>query len=254
MEHRLCFQQLVNIIDILSKQDGSLALLPQLRLAVSTHNDLFCKLYPQCAKPKFHWLFHLPENLAQFKVNMNCFCPERKHRAVKAVASHVCNYNLMGHVAMRIGWDTLQAFDKADSNMCKPIYLDGPIRHINEGAEMLSFWSDEIVCVRTARKLATPTGQVCLGDMVLAVQRRQLFVPQAFVEVTLMSGKRTFMVQAECHKHEQGASFAKAAQQALLTWEPEFIPVPYIVRSSGSLHACLHRLDLLAMSKNLAPN
>ena len=57
-DHRLCFQQLATIIDILSKGKGALQFLPQLKRAISTHNEMFCKLYPNCAKPKFHWLFH----------------------------------------------------------------------------------------------------------------------------------------------------------------------------------------------------
>ena len=165
-DHRLCFQQLATIIDILSKGEGALQFLPQLKRAISTHNEMFCKLYPNCAKPKFHWLFHIRENLEQFQVNMSCFCPERKHQAVKAVASHVHSFtSLMHHISMRIGWDTLQAFDKGDCNTCKHTHLDGSVRHIAQGAEMLSFWSDEVVCVKTARRLVTQTGRVSLRGM-----------------------------------------------------------------------------------------
>lgn len=242
-EHRLCFQQLVNIVGLLKKLDKTVPLVNDLKLAISTHNELFCKLYPNCAKPKFHWLFHIPENIEHFKANMSCFCPERKHRAVKAVANHVLNDHLQMHVTMRLGYEALEMFDH-----CEPIRLDGPARHVAQGAEMLSFWSNEIVGVKAASRLQTMTGMVHLRDKVFAPRKRQLFEPKNFLEVTWMSGKRTFMVQAVCHNHRQGTLFEASSTDALLVWEPNFIAVPYIVKSSGLLQACLEFQDVRAMS------
>lgn len=248
-EHRLCFQELFNIIGILKKLDGALQLLPQLKKSISTHNELFCKLYPNCAKPKFHWLFHVPENLEQFKVNMNCLCPERKHRAMKTVASHVFNDLLTLHLTTRIGSDSLSMFEASDA--CEPIRLDGPAHEVPEGAEMLSYWSDDIVRAKHAKRLHTETGLVCLGDIVLAPRRRQLLVPYLFLEVTSMSGKKTFLVQADCHLHKEGALFEGSSNSSgFFVWESDFIPVSYIVKSSGLFHVVLHRQGVLALSKS----
>ena len=90
------------------------------------------------------------------------------------------------------------------------------------------------------------------GDVVFAPQRQQLFVPLAFVEVTLMSGECTFMVQANCHDHKEGALFEGSSMQTLLMWESAFRSVHYIARSSGPLRACLRNEDVLAMSQTKA--
>ena len=135
-EHVLCFRYLATIMDILGKNAVN-DLLPQLQRYIDDHGLLFQRLYPQCVKPKYHWLFHLPENIEDFKVNMSCFSPERKHRAVKTIAAHVFNEHLGHNITLRIGYETLKAFDS------RAVFSKEPIREIRGGAAMLSFWSDE---------------------------------------------------------------------------------------------------------------
>ena len=240
-EHVLCFRYLATIMDILGKNAVN-DLLPQLRRYIDDHGLLFQRLYPQCVKPKYHWLFHLPENIEDFKVNMSCFSPERKHRAVKTIAAHVFNEHLGHNITLRIGYETLKAFDSQET-ICRAVFLKEPIREITGGAAMLSFWSDEIVGVRTARSLMTPTGMISLKDMVFAPSLSQLFVPCAFLEVIFMTGKKEFIVQANCHSWKTGCLFEALPEKSLLLWELDFRPVVYTYRSCGSIHACLQTID-----------
>ena len=112
-EHVLCFRYLATIMDILGKNAVN-DLLPQLRRYIDDHGLLFQRLYPQCVKPKYHWLFHLPENIEDFKMNMSCFSPERKHRAVKTIAAHVFNEHAGDNITLRTGYETLKAFDSQE--------------------------------------------------------------------------------------------------------------------------------------------
>ena len=50
---------------------------------IRNHHHLFLRLYPQCAKPKFHFIWHLPQNIDHFQVIMNCFKMERMHGNAK---------------------------------------------------------------------------------------------------------------------------------------------------------------------------
>ena len=121
--------------------------------------------------------------------------------------------------------------------------MNEPIREITGGPAMLSFWSDEIVGVRTARSLMTPTEMISLKDMVFAPSLSQLFVPCAFLEVIFMTGTKEFIVQANCHSWKTGCLLEALPEKSLLLWELDFRPVAYTYRSCGSIHACLQTID-----------
>ena len=150
-DHVRCFRYLADILDILKRSTADLV--PQLRQCIDDHARLHHTLYPICLKPKYHWLFHIPEHLQQFGVCLSCFAPERKHRMVKSMAAHVFNHYLNKHLSMRIGFETLQAF-ASSSNLCKECYLDGAVREITDPfvVACLSCITDEIVSVCTAKR------------------------------------------------------------------------------------------------------
>ncbi|CAK9037144.1 MBD domain-containing protein [Durusdinium trenchii] len=186
-EHCTSLKLMAEIIDILTKMDGAVHLATQLRDAVDKHGILFDKLYPGCVKPKAHWKFHIPEQIQSFGVNMSCFSPERKHRAIKAIASHVFNDAISGSVCLRIGYDTIQHFAEND-NCCRAMHLEGPVREVEDGAKMLNFWSNEVSSVSLAKKIKTPVGVVAKGDLVLALDERMALRPHVFLEAVLITG------------------------------------------------------------------
>ena len=241
-EHRECLQLMATILDMLKRGQRLLQLLPQLRRAIDKHNVLFGRLYSECTKPKFHWLYHLPECIERFKVSLSCFSPERKHRAVKTVAGHVCNNNLTHSITMRILHETLEAFDNA-GKMCKDTYLDGPLRLLEKGASMMSLLSRDVVTVHSAKRLMSPTGMTYVRDCVFAPQRKELLIPRAFLQVTLFSGKTMVMAQVDCHTQLRGSLFEGNSHETLVAWEPDFEAVPYCVRSCGSIQACLQCIE-----------
>ena len=226
-------------MDLLGKQRANVT--PQLRQSIDAHALLYEELDAGCVKPKYHWLFHVPENIEAFNINMSCFAPERKHRAVKAIAAHVFNQHLGHNITMRIGYECMQALESQE-NICKEIFLDGGVREISGGADMLSLWGEEIICVRTARKLMTATGMISLNDMVFAPSLSQLLAPIAFLEV-FMSGATEFITQVNAHSGKGDCLFEALPTQSLLVWEPDFGSVAYTVQSCGSIRACLHTRD-----------
>lgn len=239
-EHVTCFGYLADIMDLLGKQGADVV--PPLRRAIDAHALLYEKLYPRCVKPKYHWLFHVPDNIEAFNINMSCFAPERKHRAVKAIAAHVFNEHLGHNITMRIGYECMLAFE-SQQNICAEIFLDGAVREIPNGAGMLSLWSAEIVCVRTARRLMTATGMIWLKDMVFAPSLSQLLAPIAFLEVIFLSGASEFIAQVNAHNWKGDCLFEALPTKSLLVWEPDFCSVAYTVQSCGSIRACLQTRD-----------
>lgn len=241
-EHRECLQLMATILDLLKRGQTLLQLLPELTQAIDKHNVLFGRLYPECAKPKYHWLYHIPEGIKRFKVSLSCFSPERKHRAVKTVAGHVCNSNLTHSITMRILHEALEAFDNA-AKMCHDTYLDGPLRLLEKGTSIMSLLSRDVVAVHSAKRLMSPTGMTFVRDCVFAAQRKELLFPRAFLQVTFFSGKTTFMAQVDCHVHLRDSLFQGTSYETLVAWEPDFEAVPYSVRSCGSIQTCLQCID-----------
>ena len=241
-EHCTSLKLMAEIIDILTKMDGAVHLATQLRDAVDKHGILFDKLYPGCVKPKAHWKFHIPEQIQSFGVNMSCFSPERKHRAIKAIASHVFNDAISGSVCLRIGYDTIQHFAEND-NCCRAMHLEGPVREVEDGAKMLNFWSNEVSSVSLAKKIKTPVGVVAKGDLVLALDERMALRPHVFLEAVLITGHRVFLSQVVAHKWATDCLFEPTPTECLVEWRPTYRPVMYTERSCGSIHACLSKVD-----------
>lgn len=244
-EHRQCLQFLADILDILTQGPRALQLLPELASAIAGHNDLYFKLYPDCSKPKFHWLFHVPENLETFQKNLSCFNPERKHRATKSIANHVFNDNLQHHVTMRIAHATLHSFDSDDGKVCKETYLDGPVHDVQTDSRVFmgALGAKDMVSFRAARRMVTATGAIFTGDCVFDSGMGQVLFPKKFFEVKFLSGRCKFLCLADCHKHFENVLFEGCPSENLVDWDSSFRAVAYTLRANGCLHAGLQSVD-----------
>lgn len=60
-DHVACFDSLRLIADLLSSGDCALQHVDLLKRTLATHHERFVALYPGCAKPKLHFLRHVPE-------------------------------------------------------------------------------------------------------------------------------------------------------------------------------------------------
>ena len=68
-------------------QDSALHYLPDLTLTTTQHHKLFVALHLELAKKKVHYALHGPEDLGKHERNLNCFAPERLHKAVNSRAA-----------------------------------------------------------------------------------------------------------------------------------------------------------------------
>ena len=87
-EHCRCFSYICVILNILSCGEGAVGLVHELERAIASHHDVYLRLYPNCAKPKLHYLWHVPQCIRRWEANLSCFSAERKHRRVKDIAKH----------------------------------------------------------------------------------------------------------------------------------------------------------------------
>lgn len=240
LRHSLCLQYMADILDILTHHNA-VQQVSKLQMTIDNHNQLFAELYPDCTKPKYHWLFHISEQISHFKVNLSCFCPERKHRAVKSIANHCFNDSLNYHVTLRMGNEVVNNFS-TDKTLCQAMCLHEPVREVLGCTELLWLFDKKVVKVLTSRHLTTLAGKVSPDDIVFAPSLKQILRVHAFLEVSFLSGNNCFVVQASTHQWKEGCLFDHRSKQSFVVWENNFLPVAYTERLCGSIHACLQTL------------
>ena len=87
-EHLACLLLAVEIVDVLVSERAHLRS-ELLRRLISAHWVKYRALYPaQLAKPKLHYLWHIPDCIERHQVCLNCFAGERKHKMFKTLAKH----------------------------------------------------------------------------------------------------------------------------------------------------------------------
>lgn len=98
MQTRVCWHEckafvaLADVVDLLRVTSLGLAGPTQLRATIALFlNSCLDAGWQDWMHPKFHWLVHLPSQLARFKALPTCWVHERKHRMVKRYATEICN-------------------------------------------------------------------------------------------------------------------------------------------------------------------
>lgn len=87
--HVDCFWKLHLIVGICTfGPGGAMPFVDSLRQLIRQHAIIFSRLYPESVRPKFHHLFHIPDNMEFLGKLLSCFVTERKHRVTKRAALH----------------------------------------------------------------------------------------------------------------------------------------------------------------------
>ena len=108
----VCFDRLREIVGLLTSGDQAVKNVDVLKRTLLAHHDCYAMLYPQCMKPKIHYLKHAVDCIQKFVCNLSCFGPERKHRDAKQIAA--CSYNK----AFRANYNCRNA-SKCVANCCR---------------------------------------------------------------------------------------------------------------------------------------
>ena len=152
--HAKCFQLIAEIVAILSLgPEGAMPFCNVLRALIEKHADLYVQIYPDQVRPKFHHLFHIPDNMEYVGKLLSCFVTERKHRATKAASRE-----LFRHIEHTVIVDLVNrqcAFAASVESPFKAYYLVGRRSISIGGLEM-----------HTSGQAHLPCGYVHKGDLV----------------------------------------------------------------------------------------
>ena len=91
--HIRCFVLLDELINYLRLgADSAVPHVDRIRQLIVDHNRMFALLYPDQIRPKFHHLYHIPENMKFLNKLVACFVLEQKHKATKDAARVVVRF------------------------------------------------------------------------------------------------------------------------------------------------------------------
>ena len=91
------------------------------------HQQLYMDLYPGCAKPKIHYLWHCILDRFQHGVSLDCFAPERKHRFSKRLGAF-CYRNMTRTFLAKASAAVLSGFEQDD--VFQQFSLRPPVRKL----------------------------------------------------------------------------------------------------------------------------
>lgn len=224
-----CLESMMNIIYLLSTQEKVLAHLPQLEKDIEKHHHLFLDLYPDCNKPKTHWLRHVPAQLQKFQCNLSCFSPERKHKGVKTLAAKVFS-NVEKGVFYRAVAEDLGSFQ--DEHSLVPAFLVGP-RSIAEDAWLQALFPG-MQAAFGSKTLRFEGGYLAQMDLIWHPEEAALVQVELFLHVRLLSSSE-FLLLGTLFEEQAGGrkTFVSTKQKKLLFCTPDMKAISYCVRDGG---------------------
>ncbi len=223
-----CVERMVKIITILSSQEAALSRLDVLEHEIAKHHVLFLALWPDCNKPKTHWLRHVPTHLKAFRCNLSCFAPERKHKMVKQLATAV-SANVEKGTLYRAAAANMTAFATEESVLL-PVYLEKP--KVLDAQWVRAFVPD-MQEAYGSKSLRFEGGRLQISDLVWFPSSKQLVEASLFLQIRALHSSQ-FFIQGFLYEplgHENLYKSTKDAQ--LFSCTADMASVPYCKRQGG---------------------
>ena len=187
-----CLKLLVRIMYILRSGDDAVRRLRLLQDLLRRHHDAYLRLYPDCLKPKLHWLLHVVLCIMLHRVNLSCFTGERLHITTKRIARNAFR-NMAGTVTDRVLADWVSKVNAPTS--VEPSFFASAEREANAshldllrgaGADLRGYAParrrgrreaapagdrEAAPAVLQGSSLRTPQGRLTKGDLLVYRQR-----------------------------------------------------------------------------------
>ena len=220
------FVCLAKIIGILRCGDAARAKVELLAELIKEHHRRFMELY-NLPKPKLHYMLHLPQCLARFLVNLNCFSAERKHKFTNRVGAFA-HRHMVKTFAQRAARKWIESLK--DPMRMAPFALEGPKPQALGGAELLCLHRHGVArpgvpaaAICQGKRLKTPRGRLTAKDVIAF---RDLHgcacrgVAQSFVRMPTAAGEVEFYAIVIKLQHVGGFCYKEPADD-----DAQIIPV-----------------------------
>jgi len=226
----MCLHHVHVVLGILRLQDRAVQHLPQLREALRAHHNLLLRLYPQIAKPKLHYMWHVADCLSKRGANLSRFTPERRHKLVKSVAKHTFRY-IEPHVLSKLLNEMIHNA-QTNVNLCTDAHL-GPSRPTPWAMEFVGVVYRNVVEVLASSEARLKYGFAAVGDLLWFQSEEILGSACAFIEIVLPNEK-ILLVQVHAHRRLDDKNWADDGGPMLLSLDLASQAVPYVRLNGGA--------------------
>ena len=221
-------ESMMKIIDILSMQEEALPLVGDLEIEIAQHHAWFLELYPDCNKPKTHWLRHVPSLFREFGCNLSCFSPEKKHKGVKQLALLI-SANVEKGVLYRAVAENFSSFSN-DENMLRPIFLE---RAQDMEAEWLRAFYPDMQEAKVSKTLRFEGGRVSASDMLWFPATKHLAQASFFLQVRLLNSSE-FLIHGDLYQQVRDSNtFRSTGVARLFVCTKDMVPISFCKRNGG---------------------
>jgi hypothetical protein len=218
-----CFELLGRIVYILRMGPQAVKKALLLQRLIVEHQKLFLRLYPLEAKPKLHYLLHIPGCLHRFGVNLSCFATERRHKIGKGIAAFSFkNFQLtILRRSLRQMFRTVT--DRTD---LRPNNLLGTAKPVPDAdlelLRALGLWTEEETeeTLVSMKASLVHVGEINRGDLFVAKHGSHFEIGMASRFFTLSPKDFDGEVTVECEvlRHEGGITYRLPPAQEGLTY------------------------------------
>ena len=225
-----CVECMVKIITILSSQEAALSRLDVLENEIAKHHDLFLALWPECNKPKTHWLRHVATHLKAFRCNLSCFAPERKHKLVKQLAAAVSANVEKGTLYRAAAAAANMTAFATEDNVLLPAYLEKPM---TLDAQWVRAFAPDMQQVYGSKSLRFEGGRLQVSDLVWFPSSKQLVEAALFLQIRTLHSSQ-FFIQGFLYEPLGNENLYKSKKDAqVFSCAPDMAAVPYCKRQDG---------------------
>ena len=213
IEEVRCFQLLGRILYILRMGPTAVRKVQLLHRLIVEHQELYLRLYKDEAKPKIHYLLHIPGCIARFCVNLSCFVTERRHKLGKQIAMY--SFRGFENTLLRRGFRGTLNFYKVDNNL-RATHLLGNVKILTASDEadlrqagVLTREEQAIACRCSNEASMESFGSMHTGDLFFFKDGARLSV--AFAEKFFTNLDGDVLVKCRSLRHEGGIVFSDAS-------------------------------------------
>jgi hypothetical protein len=199
-----------------------------LEIEIAQHHAWFLELYPDCNKPKTHWLRHVPSLFREFGCNLSCFSPEKKHKGVKQLALLI-SANVEKGVLYRAVAENFSSFSN-DENMLHPIFLE---RAQDMEAEWLRAFYPDMQEAKVSKTLRFEGGRVSASDMLWFPATKHLAQASFFLQVRLLNTSE-FLIHGDLYQQVRDSNtFRSTGVARLFVSTKDMVPISFCKRNGG---------------------
>ena len=244
-DHVLSLELLIKIVSYIQHSANDRTILPLLEEALAQHHVTYLALYGDCAKPKLHYMRHVPQCIRRHGKTLSCFSSERRHKKSKQKAAF-CYKNVCKSMLAYDILDLQRRVTVGREHCLEATILQEPA----SSCEVAEEWFSKLfqtVSVKASRGISTARGSYWRKDLLLWKEGASVHVgtTEHFLHIAVPPPglPEPFFVMLQKHEFVRPGCYKKlGSRQTLLPVSHILRAVPYRL-ADGVMHVLMSPID-----------